>query len=356
MPAAPSTLPPDPDPQLRARWIGPPAEMGDAREALLASLKRGGPDRPTDLRGVRLRGADLRGVDLSGCDLTGADLSRADLREATLIGADLSSAELCEARLDGAELAGATLLGASLEGARASRAGFGRADLRRARLFGATLDEASFVEARLRRADARTASAKGARFTDADLSYGAFDRADLERAELSGADVHRASFLEADLRRARLRSLRRFERASFLRADVRDVDFSGAYLLRRRVLDENFLHEFEHRSRLHRVVFWVWWASSDCGRSLTRWSAWTVVIAVGFAWAFSRAAVDFGEHETALSPLYYSVVTLTTLGYGDAVPVSATAQGLAMAEVTLGYVMLGGLISIFANKLARRGE
>jgi len=27
-----------------------------------------------------------------------------------------------------------------------------------------------------------------------------------------------------------------------------------------------------------------------------------------------------------------------------------------MIEVTLGYMMLGGLLSIFANKLARRGD
>jgi hypothetical protein len=27
-----------------------------------------------------------------------------------------------------------------------------------------------------------------------------------------------------------------------------------------------------------------------------------------------------------------------------------------MAEVAVGYLMLGGLVSIFSNKLARRGE
>jgi voltage-gated potassium channel Kch len=54
--------------------------------------------------------------------------------------------------------------------------------------------------------------------------------------------------------------------------------------------------------------------------------------------------------------LYYSVVTLTTLGYGDVVPASPTAQVLAMCEVVLGYVMLGGLLSIFSNKMSRRAD
>jgi hypothetical protein len=32
------------------------------------------------------------------------------------------------------------------------------------------------------------------------------------------------------------------------------------------------------------------------------------------------------------------------------------AQILAMIEVAIGYVMLGGLLSIFANKMARRAD
>ena len=67
-------------------------------------------------------------------------------------------------------------------------------------------------------------------------------------------------------------------------------------------------------------------------------------------------ALDYGDQRTPLSSLYYSVVTLTTLGYGDVVPASIWAQLLAMVEVLLGYVMLGGLLSIFANKMARRAE
>ena len=57
---------------------------------------------------------------------------------------------------------------------------------------------------------------------------------------------------------------------------------------------------------------------------------------------------------SAYSPLYYSVVTFTTLGYGDALPKTVVAQAFVIAEVILGYVMLGGLLSLISNKLARR--
>ena len=54
------------------------------------------------------------------------------------------------------------------------------------------------------------------------------------------------------------------------------------------------------------------------------------------------------------TPFYYSIVTFTTLGFGDVVPVTGIARFAVALEVILGYIMLGGLISIFANKLARR--
>jgi len=52
--------------------------------------------------------------------------------------------------------------------------------------------------------------------------------------------------------------------------------------------------------------------------------------------------------------VFYSVVTSTTLGFGDIVLTHWPARLVVMGEVVLGYVMLGGLVSIFANKLARR--
>ena len=75
-----------------------------------------------------------------------------------------------------------------------------------------------------------------------------------------------------------------------------------------------------------------------------------------FSVLYEFVAIDFGDYETPISSFYYSVVTLTTLGYGDVLPASTAAQIVAMCEVAIGYVMLGGLLSIFANKMARRAD
>ena len=64
--------------------------------------------------------------------------------------------------------------------------------------------------------------------------------------------------------------------------------------------------------------------------------------------------MDFEKPLGFLPALYFSIVTFSTLGFGDIVAVNVPARALVTGEVVLGYVMLGGLISIFANKLARR--
>lgn len=309
-----------------------------------------------DVRGARLVGADLLGANLEGRDLSDADLSGANLRGANLRGANLSGAILCSADLEGADLSRADLRGADLSECQAREVGLGHADLRDATLFGANLEHACLIEADLSQADLRTSNLSKARLCRANLSRVDCGRADLSAADLDSAIVSGASFVETDLRRSRLRALREFGSASFLRCDVRDVDFSGAYLLRRHIVDENYLDEFRNRSRVNRVVYTLWWLTSDCGRSLTRWGAFTALITMAFAWAYVFVSIDYGSHETWVSPLYFSVVTLTTLGFGDVLPASAPAQLLVMGQVAVGYMMLGGLISIFANKMARRGE
>ena len=104
------------------------------------------------------------------------------------------------------------------------------------------------------------------------------------------------------------------------------------------------------------MIYYLWWITSDCGRSITRWCALVMILALGFAWLYTLVGVDFGDYQTSLSPLYYSIVTLTSLGYGDVVPTSIAGQLLAMLEVILGYVMLGGLLALFTNKIARRAD
>lgn len=73
------------------------------------------------------------------------------------------------------------------------------------------------------------------------------------------------------------------------------------------------------------------------------------------AFAFN-AAVDgqapsmrFGGGQS-VTPIYYSLVTITTLGYGDIVPVSPAASMLAVVEAVIGQFYLTVLVAWLVGK------
>ncbi len=295
--------------------------------------------------------------DLAGIDLTGANLSDADLSGLHLFKARLRGALLRNANLSGAELSGADLEGADLERVQMTGTGLGRASLKRARAFNADFSAATLTGADLAGADFGCAKLVGTRLREACLASANFRSADLRHAELSLCRVTKACFDDADLRGSRLRALIDFRSAQWYGVDIRDINFAGAYQLRRHVIDENYLREFRESGRFRRGLYRIWWLTSDCGRSLGRWILVILSIAVVFSAISAAVGMEINGHDAGfITYLYHSIVTLTTLGYGDIVPNSTLGQILIIVEVCIGYMMLGGLISIFANQLARRGE
>jgi uncharacterized protein YjbI with pentapeptide repeats len=313
-------------------------------------------DLDRDLVGAYLANTNLIGVDLSGRDLTGADLAGTDLTDCRLNGTCLRDAILVDATLTETQFLGADLTGADLTNADAYSVMFGRSDLTDAVLFNATLNDATFSHANLTGADLRTANLEGARLREATLVRTDFSRARMKGADLTQADVDHAIFRDTDLSRSRVKAVTGYATADWIGIDILDADFAGAYMVRRTIMDQNYLYEFQHKGRLNSYIYKVWSLTSDCGRSFGRWALLTAVIAVVFAFLYGFVEIDYGDYETGLSPLYYSVVTMTTLGYGDVLPASTTGQIVAMIQVVIGYVMLGGVLSIFATKMGRRAE
>ncbi len=304
----------------------------------------------------RAIGKDLRQQELLGANLEGADLSQSDLSEVDLRKANLRNAILYQTKLQGADFTGADLTGAQFRECKANQACFAYANLNDTEFFGADLQSATFTQAKAQNADFRRAKLTGARAREGKFDGTNFNRADLTGADMEGISTERAIFDEAVLSGSRLVGATGYLKASWIRSDIRDVDFGGAYLLRRFIIDQNYLHEFRNQSRLHEWLYRAWWITSDCGRSFLRWSVLIIAMILGFGAAYQVVDLDLGSHPTPLSPLYFSVVTLTTLGFGDVQPASTSAQILVMLEVTFGYLLLGGLLSIFSNKMGRRGD
>ncbi len=128
----------------------------------------------------------------------------------------------------------------------------------------------------------------------------------------------------------------------------------------RMMKDAWYLNDYKEQ---HPFFYIIWNISSKCGQKISYWVGWSLLFATFFALKFYLIYLSFPclfhfnpaiKTHSFWSFVYYSFVTFTTLGFGDIIPTVDWVQGWVIAEVVLGYIMLGGLISIFANKLARR--
>jgi len=304
--------------------------------------RRKNPDIIPDLADAQLSGKTLKKVDFSRTDLNGADLSGAILSKADLCGAELSGAILLKATLSEAKLGFALF-----KKDQHSRVIFKKTNLRKANLFGANLFRANLNSADLR--------------GDNPIKY-YLRRAIIKGAKLFGAKFRSANFRSTDLRSADFSEANvwgvkhnRWAKYSGIRCDT----CYGSPRFKRFAQDQEFIEEFRSSGWRRYVLYPLWLVFADCGRSLLPWTAWSLFFMVSFAYIFTRlgdGAFSFTEELgwNFWTALYYSVVTFTTLGFGDITPLTRAASCWVMAEVVIGYVMLGGLISIFATKLARR--
>jgi len=299
--------------------------------------------------------------DLSEIDLRERDLEKAILFRANLQGANLRCANLQDVMLGLANSQEVNLEGANLQGAYCSWA-----NLQEANLEGANLEETYLEEANLQKAFLGEANLQKAYLSMANLQKAFLAEANLQEAYLQEANFRGADLCSANLRKADLRG------ANLEKADVTQVEYDhatkcrgirveGCYgnaLFKRFAQDQDFVEEFKAR---HPVWHCFWWFFADCGRSFGRWAFWSLMLIYGFAVLYFHGigANAFDLSQSALkwsfnAALYCSAVTFTALGFGDVHPATGAANFWSAVEVALGYVWLGGLVSILAQKLARR--
>jgi len=127
-------------------------------------------------------------------------------------------------------------------------------------------------------------------------------------------------------------------------------------VISRKTRDDMYLLDYQ---KLHPCRYKIWQCFANCGRRFRNLVIWCIALVSIFATIYCCNAhaikPDYIDQSGSwVSYLYYSVVTFSTLGFGDIVPLTKGMQIIVAIEVIVGYIMLGFLISILANKLARR--
>ncbi|MBV8893822.1 MAG: pentapeptide repeat-containing protein [Acidobacteria bacterium] len=317
-----------------------------------------------DLRHVNLCGADLRDAILCNANLSAAKLKRADLRwPADLHDSALIEANLRGANLRGADLSGARLIEADLNGADLSEffeekphpVILSKADLQKAILHDANLSAAILVKANLRNADLTKANLSGADLSDANLTG-----ADLTGANLSGANISGATLSGANLSGSAIPNIkwhRHKMHGKYLSIRGLDSCYGNAFF-KREAADQDFLDSLEEawqHSRWKMFWFRTWGLLTDYGRSLWRvaFLAFVLIACYGIIYRLFPRMLKM-KNDTGFTPFYFSVVTYTTLGFGDVHPVTFWGEILVTTQVILGYITLGLLLAVLVEKIARR--
>jgi hypothetical protein len=300
------------------------------------------------------------------------DLSELDLTRANLSEADLSYVELFDATLEHANLKMAAMPGSDLSGAKLDGAELYKVDLSDASLIGAELTNCYLAEANLRDADLRGANLQGADLSGAHLAGANLTGANLGRTTLVRADITGASLRNADIYGADLTDMTygtyRTMRGHFY--GIRGLPSCyGNALFVRDAKDQDYLDTLENKieatpSKTYRSWKRFWfgaWGLIDYGRSLARFFLIAFLVAMAFGWIFffdrtmNWGLLEYSSSaDSPLSPFYHSVVTYTKLGFGYLTPKHWIGEILLVCEGILGYVTLGLLLSILANRVARR--
>jgi hypothetical protein len=96
--------------------------------------------------------------------------------------------------------------------------------------------------------------------------------------------------------------------------------------------------------------------------SQTLFGAASVYLLIAVAFMFLFIAIDasdagqfFGEAEPTTSFMYFSLVTITTLGYGDLTPVTEPARALAVAAAIVGQIYLVFIVARMVGLYTRDG-
>jgi hypothetical protein len=218
-------------------------------------------------------------------------------------------------------------------------------DLSGADLHGANLGGVDFSFTNLSGADLSGAYLSGANFSNANLSG-----ANLSGTTLVGTLLEYANVVDIRWDRAKMRG--RYQGIRAL-----DLCFGNA-LFKRAAADQDYLDSLEDAwSGTWRIaLFWAW-RLLDYGRSLSRIAVLGFGIAALYGFVFDRwpGLLDYSNSaNTWFTPFYFSVVTFTTLGFGDVKPKNIGGELLVSSEVIIGYITLGLLLAVLAEKLARR--
>lgn len=183
-------------------------------------------------------------------------------------------------------------------------------------------------------------------FYKADCSY-----SDFSNSWLSEANLKSANFQWCKMTKVILDNVNYNEKTNFNGVDLSSINFTMSTLFQDLALSQQRISDLKRQNPFLAKVLSV---TTDYGRSLSRWLLWCIGMIVLFAIIYSKFDLTISTqaiHPNIWNNLYFSIVTFTTVGYGDITPIDGIGKTIAMFEIGMGYLMGGLLIAILTKKV-----
>lgn len=223
---------------------------------------------------------------------------------------------------------------------------FSNCNLKYSNFSNSVFTDANFSKSSILYSDLRNSIFDGCNFNGCNLTLTSFKSSSLEYANLKNVWMTDVNFTNANLGYVSYNN-----KTDFQNIDVKSVQGSSNPLFVDYLQRKQYLKNFKHKEK---VTYYIWWIISDCGQSFFRWFISLLVICLLWGVIYSSFPNSFaianGRENTGFTYYYYSIVTFTTLGFGDIVPVDLFGEIIVSVEVIIGYIMLGGLLSILSDK------
>ena len=181
----------------------------------------------------------------------------------------------------------------------------------------------------------------------ANLESATFHEVNLKNSWLSEANIKGASFEWVDMTGVLVDNADFDHETKFSGVNLNSINFTLAALLQDVVVGQQRIEHLERRYPMFALFLKL---TCDYGRSFGRFLVCSISIIILFGVIYKLFPGSINVDDLG-SSMYFSVVTFTTLGYGDLFPVSALGKVIVIIEVLLGYIMIGLLVAILSRRI-----
>ena len=309
---------------------------------------------------VNFQETNLKNVLMDGANLRKANFYKADLRQIGLYKADLQLVTLSCANLENVSISEANLKDAFLSGTNLKKAHLFDVNLKNAELW-----DSNFQEADLWGVNFSGAILVGVNFKDADFD----ERTYLHNVNFSDCKLDNSTLKNAYLNLDRIiiqEKENNYYEARRIYLSLKNYfkkegmyNISGEYYYREKLM--------ENKCNLEDKKYFEWIFNSffnliagygeRCLRVIIGW--FIIIFGYAFIYYYFSGIYDGMAYKITsynakfLEAIYFSIVTFTTLGFGDLAPKPGLFQLITSSEALVGAIFMALFIFVFARKMSR---